>query len=230
MSNDGHHSDDAPHGEGIEVAEKKGHDKKTLPTNKPNWWQRNPRTVSSLLLLSVPISMVTIVIAAPFIPAIAGLSATALLSASYFSSAAITGLAIKEWVHKEAQEEQQKSEGIFGRVVDWMRKNPNYTRAIAIPVTITAIGAGVASGGIFLGIATATLFSVGCYAGAFGAGVITEYILPKKQKELAEDAGAEQSKSNSLFNKDKKLGRKRPSFQKRDSCLYLLSTLSISFS
>jgi hypothetical protein len=29
---------------------------------------------------------------------------------------------------------------------------------------------------------------------------------------------------------DKKLGRKRPSFQKRDSCLYLLSTLSISFS
>jgi hypothetical protein len=28
----------------------------------------------------------------------------------------------------------------------------------------------------------------------------------------------------------KKLGRKRPSFQKRDSCLYLLSTLSISFS
>jgi hypothetical protein len=26
------------------------------------------------------------------------------------------------------------------------------------------------------------------------------------------------------------LGRKRPSFQKRDSCLYLLSTLSISFS
>jgi|GEM_PF-3249551 hypothetical protein len=174
-----------------------------LPEKRISWWRRNPRTVSLLLLLSVPVSIVTVVVAAPFIPAVAGLSAAALLSASYFSSAAITGLAIKEWVHKGAQEEQQKSEGIFGRMVAWMRKNPKYTKAIAIPVTITAIGAGVASGGIFLGIATATLFSVGCYAGAFGAGIVAEYVLPKKQQDLPENAEKEQNKSNSFLNKVK---------------------------
>jgi uncharacterized protein (TIGR02217 family) len=68
------------------------------------------------------------------------------------------------------------------------------------------------------------------YGSTGGTEYLTSVLVTSDGQEQRYSKWQKPRRRYNVIHGDKKLGRKRPSFQKRDSCLYLLSTLSISFS
>ncbi len=168
------------------------------------WRNRNPRTTALVILaLGVPATIALVLTAPYLIPALA-LTSVELFSTACVSAAAITGLAIREGVFRGATEEQKQWPGVLGKIVNWMRDNPKYTKAIAIPVVGAAVVAGALSGGLFLGVGVAAAYVAALGLGMFVTSTVTLYVLP--QKNLNPTEASHELVKVTMFEKVKEFG------------------------